>query len=134
MPFCANCGSYISEGDKFCGTCGKPAPIITPDNSDEPRHILVVSRAKQFICALSAYEVYINGELAGRIPVGGTVATRVFSDEVRVSIKCVTFMLTKYQLHMKLLLKQNPRVDFHLKYPGAIEAAVTGAEVLEETK
>ena len=130
MSFCANCGASLSDDDLFCGKCGKPVRKSSSSGNDTS-YSLTISRAKQFICALCSYEVFVNGESVGRIPVGKTITVRVFSEEVRVEIKCVTLMMTRFKLNMKLKLKQNARIDFHLKYPGSIEAAVTGAEVLE---
>ena len=132
MPFCANCGSVVSDGDSFCGKCGRPIHKVLGNNSGASSYNLVISREKQFICAMNVYEVYINGESIGRIPVGKSIEVRLFSDEVRVEIKCITFLLTRFKLYMRLKLKENARIDFHLRYPGSIDAAVTGAEVLEE--
>lgn len=46
MPFCANCGHEISEGELFCTNCGKP---VAPQDADENER-KVQYRGKVYKC------------------------------------------------------------------------------------
>lgn len=35
MPFCANCGTQLDDGAKFCGACGTPVQAAAPANNVE---------------------------------------------------------------------------------------------------
>lgn len=87
------------------------------------------------MAAMNVYDVYINGELLGRIPNGQSLAARVFSDTVSVEIRSavkIPFMKLPVSC-MTLKLKENPRIDFYVVNSGAIVTAVTGADVIAST-
>lgn len=131
MPFCNQCGTELPEGSKFCGVCGASVQSGGESADTGVVHTLVISRASQFVCALTSYEAYIDGSVLGNIPVGQSIAARVFSDVVKVEIKCTTIMMKRFKVGFLLRLHQNPRVDFKLNYPGTIIYNVSGADILE---
>ena len=139
MPFCVKCGSHMSDDDLFCGSCGAPAKRPVASTPDSKTYTLLISRRSQIMAAVNAYDVYINGELLGRVTNGQSIAARVFSDTVSVEIRSAVpmptikppFIRTSFT-RMTLKLKEKNRIDFHINYPDTIVAAVTGADVIEE--
>lgn len=135
MAFCVKCGSYMSEDDLFCGSCGTPAKRPVAQKPDSKTYILLISRRNQIMAAVNAYDVYINGTLLGRIPNGQSLVARVFSDTVSVEIRSavkIPFMKLPVT-RMTLKLRENPRIDFYVVHSGAIVTAVTGADVIAST-
>ena len=47
MPFCANCGISVNEGDRFCQQCGTPrAPVMSaPQTPPSPHHYIYQQQA-----------------------------------------------------------------------------------------
>ncbi len=133
MAFCNKCGSQMSDEDLFCGACGAPAKRSASQATNSKTYTLLISRRNQFMAAVNGFDVYINGELLGRIPSGQSLAARVFSDTVSVEIRSAVKMpfMKLPVARMTLKLKENPRVDFYIVYPGSIVTAVTGADVTE---
>ena len=132
MPFCVKCGAHMSDEDLFCGACGAPAKHPAAQNPDSKTYTLLISRKKQIMAAVNAYDVYIDGGLLGRITNGQTLAARVFSDTISVEIRStvkIPFMKLPVA-RMTLKLKENPRIDFYVVNSGAIVPAVIGADVI----
>lgn len=65
---------------------------------------------------------------------GNSVAAYVTTDTVRVEIRCTTVLMKGIKLVLELRLGESPVVTFKLLYGGAIQATVTGAEVLSESR
>lgn len=137
MAFCKNCGTPLPPDGLFCPTCGVRNDQISAGAGTDHQyaaaaaHTLVISRASQFVCAAVSYEVYINGAVLGKVPVGQSISTRIFSNTVRVEIRCTTMLMKHIKLWMVLRPERNPRLEFSLQYGGAIKASVSGAEILE---
>ena len=133
---CKTCGALLSAKAEFCGACGTAVEDVSPTVavSSETAQTFVISRASQFFYTLSIYDVYIDGFLLGRIPSGQSVALRVFSNTVKVEIKCPLLFMKRYNLWAKLKLIHNPRLEFSLIKQGEITINVSGAEILEQGK
>lgn len=133
MAFCVKCGAHMSDDDLFCGACGAPAKRPAAQNPGSKTYTLLISRKKQIMAAVNAYDVYINGELLGRILNGQTLAARVFSDTISVEIRSAVKIpfLKIPSARMTLKLKENPRIDFYVVHSGAVVPAVTGADVID---
>lgn len=137
MGYCAKCGSPLAEGGRFCGSCGAPVErgMPEPDRYQKPQFAaktLTVARKSQFICCGTGYAVSVDGVDLGNVGVGKSITTRVFSETVRVEIRCTTVLMKKIKLWMLLRVTGTPRVDFELQYGGAISATVTGAEIVDQ--
>lgn len=130
MPYCNQCGKKIPEGAKFCGVCGAAVQGTYHEDTSLTSHTLVVSRDSQLLYFAMSYDVIVDGLNIGNLPMGQSLAVKVFSDVVRVHIKCTNFMMKKFKVELLLRLNKNPRVSFSLTYPGKINYNVTGADIL----
>lgn len=139
MPFCSQCGSKVEETAIFCSNCGAKIANIEKSHHDFPTKPglsfpmnFTVSRESQFICAGTAYKVIINGQDLGKIGVGKTISTTIYTEDVSVEIRCATILMKGIHASFQLKVnKNNPGVTFKLRNGGPIDATVHGAQIVD---
>lgn len=129
---CFVCGAQLKAGQLFCTNCGTSCRQSERKQPEKTARTLTVARKAQLICAGVSYKVSVDGVDFGKIGVGKSFTTTVFSDTVRVEIRCTTVLMTGIRLSMLLKISENARVDFELEYGGPISATVSGAQILQQ--
>lgn len=134
--YCPNCGAPTADGMLFCNQCGARLSAGINPAPEKPKvgRTLTIRRDRQYMCCATGYKVVVSGNDLGNVGVGNSVAAYVTIDTVRVEIRCTTVLMKGIKLVLELRLGENPVVTFKLLYGGAIQATVTGAEVLSESR
>lgn len=80
-PVCASCGGPLAPGDRFCGTCGTPAPTVSIDAGPRRRWPLILAAiAAAVVAGVVAVVVLVSSgipdDTAATVPVDAPEASR----------------------------------------------------------
>ena len=131
---CPTCG-YANEPDmSFCIMDGARLDATEQNHAQKPplpsTKTLTITRAAQLENALCKYKITVNGKDYGHIGVGKMMCINVTGDMADVEIACDTMMMRNHRYNYRIRLGEKPQIQFKTIYGGAINADITGAEIM----
>ena len=133
MAFCVQCGTKVSDADRFCAKCGAPQPVASKSGSAGPQH------APDPFSNISAR----NASLLCYIPWFGWIAAIVvlaserFRQDAKVRFHAfqglyifVAWLTVEWVLSPILAISRTPGMHFHRLPADLLQLAVLAAWIV----